>query len=241
MEKRVVLAVALTILAMLILGAYINFEPQRQAAAAQRQRRESIDRGVALFAGLCSTCHGTRGEGKVGPALAGGAYLQRRGLKAGDTSALLLAENEMRKTISRGVPKTAMPAWASEEGGSLNQEQVLEIASLLLYGSEEDWQKSVSLMPAKADPAPGPPPAPSPGTSDLASQGQQLLESKGCVACHGPKGEGGVGPALAGFNEAQVSKQVRTPRGAMPAFPPDRLSDEELKALAAFIETLGKK
>ncbi|MBI2883375.1 MAG: c-type cytochrome [Candidatus Methylomirabilis oxyfera] len=241
MEKRVVLSAALTFLVIVIFGAYINFEPERQAAAAQRQRQEAIERGVSLFAGLCSGCHGPRGEGKVGPAVAGGAYLQKRGLQAGDTSGLRLAENELRKTISRGVAKTVMPAWAVEEGGALNQEQILEIASLLLYGAGEDWQNAASLAPAPAAPAAGAPPAPSPGAPDLAAQGRQVYESKGCVACHGPKAEGGIGPALAGFNEAQILKQVRTPKGAMPAFPPDRLSDEEIKALAAFIESLSKK
>lgn len=238
MEKRVVLAIALTLLAILVLGAYISLEPDRQAAAAQRQLREAVDRGGPLFAGRCSWCHGVRGEGKIGPAVAGSAFLQRRGIQKEDTSGVRTAETEMRKTIARGVPKAGMPAWAVEDGGSLNQEQILEIASFLLYGEDKDWQKAASLAP----PPPGAAqPAPAAGELDLGGKGRQVYESKGCAACHGPKGEGGVGPALPGFSETQITTQVRTPKGTMPAFPPDRLSVDEIKALAAFIESLPKK
>jgi len=237
MEKRVILSVVLTLLSVVIFGAYVGFEPQRQAAAAQRQLREAVERGTPLYAGRCSGCHGAHGEGKVGPAIAGRSYLERRGLKEGDSSGLRLAETEMRKTIARGVPKSAMPAWAVEEGGSLNQEHVLEIASFLLYGEEKDWQKAAALAappPAASQPSPA-------AETDLAATGRQAYESKGCGACHGARAEGGVGPALAGFGEAEILRQVRTPRGSMPAFPLDRLSDEEVKAIAAYIDTLTKK
>ncbi|MDP2726740.1 MAG: c-type cytochrome [Dehalococcoidia bacterium] len=238
MEKRVIIAIALTLLVVLASGAYIGLEPQRQASAAQRQRREAVERGTPLFAGYCSGCHGTRGEGKIGPSLAAGGFLERHDLQDGDASSLRSAQTLLQKAIARGVPKTVMPAWAVEEGGALNQEQVLEIASFLLYAEEADWQKAAAQAPA---PAAAPRAAPSPAGTDLASRGRQAYEAKGCFACHGPKGEGGVGPALAGFNEAQIAKQVRTPRGTMPAYPPDRLSDEEVKALAAFAESLTKK
>ncbi|MDP2936334.1 MAG: c-type cytochrome [Dehalococcoidia bacterium] len=237
MEKRVTLSIVLTLLAIVVLGAYINFEPDRQVAAAQRQRQEAVERGAPLFASLCSGCHGQRGEGKVGPMVAGGAYLQRRGIQAGDPNGMRLAEIEMRKTIARGVPKTVMPAWAVEEGGSLNQEQILEIAYLMLYGEEKDWHKVETLAAGGVQQ----PFVATGGASDPVSQGRQIYEAKGCNACHGPKGEGGVGPALPGFSEAQITTQVRTPKGTMPAFPPDRLSNDEIKALAAFIESLPKK
>jgi mono/diheme cytochrome c family protein len=262
MEKRVILGIVLTLLAVGILAAYIGQESQRQAAAAHRQRQEAVNRGAVLYATNCSACHGPRGQGLVGPAIIGSEYLEHMGYQEDDPSSLNAALKEMRKTIARGRPGTVMPAWAVEEGGPLNQEQILEIASFLLYGKEEDWQRAASLAststasqptqtarPAEsptpsATPAPSTQPTqatPSAGGPDLVAQGRQLFQSKGCSACHGPNAEGGIGPALAGFSEAQITQQVRNPKGAMPPFPPDRLSDQEIKALAAFVESLTKQ
>ena len=45
------------------------------------------------------------------------------------------------------------------------------------------------------------------GSDDLspeAAQGQELAQSKGCAACHGDLGEGGVGPAWAGLSGSEV-------------------------------------
>ncbi|MDP2660706.1 MAG: c-type cytochrome [Dehalococcoidia bacterium] len=241
MEKRVVLSIVITILVIVVQGVYMNFEPQRQASAAQRQRQEAVERGATQFAALCTGCHGVKGEGVVGPKLADGAFLERRGLPPGDTSSLRLAETQMRKTTARGVAKTAMPAWGVDEGGSLNDEQILEIATFLLYGGNDAWQEVAALAPT---PTPAPPRAPaaaaSASGSDLAAKGRQLFQDKGCFACHGPNAEGGAGPGLAGKTEAELLKQVRTPRGAMPPYPPDRLSDDEVHSIAAFIESLSK-
>jgi hypothetical protein len=71
------------------------------------------------------------------------------------------------------------------------------------------------------------------------SRGQQLFVSRGCAACHGPDAEGsGVAPALAGHTAEQVERQVRTPVGAMPAFPRDAVSEEELGEIIEFIASL---
>jgi cytochrome c oxidase subunit 2 len=42
------------------------------------------------------------------------------------------------------------------------------------------------------------------GQQSPAVAGQQLYESLGCVSCHGARGEGGRGPALAGLFGKQV-------------------------------------
>ncbi len=82
-------------------------------------------------------------------------------------------------------------------------------------------------------------PAPTP-TVDSVVRGEELYESKGCAACHG---EGGVGtdlaPALPGHTEEQVLKQVRAPRGQMPALGPEKISDDDLAAIAAYVVSLS--
>lgn len=70
--------------------------------------------------------------------------------------------------------------------------------------------------------------------------GLVIFREVGCSACHGANGEGGVGPPLAGHTLEQVFRQVRAPKGdIMPPFSADVLSDEDVRAIHAWIETLG--
>lgn len=62
-----------------------------------------------------------------------------------------------------------------------------------------------------------------------------------CSGCHGPKGEGGVGPSLQGVAERfpDVAGQiavVTNGRGTMPAWA-SRLSAEEIAAVVAYTRT----
>jgi cytochrome c553 len=68
----------------------------------------------------------------------------------------------------------------------------------------------------------------------------------GCIACHGSRGEGGVGPALAGqTGEAIYTKLAQykngETRGAQSALMWSQaatLSDEDMKNIGAFVEAL---
>ncbi|MDZ7785200.1 MAG: c-type cytochrome [Halioglobus sp.] len=67
----------------------------------------------------------------------------------------------------------------------------------------------------------------------------------GCVACHGPAGQGGVGPRLAGQSAETVSTALAqyrngATRGAQSALmwsQSAQLSDSDIANLAAYIET----
>ncbi|WP_051246737.1 c-type cytochrome [Nocardioides halotolerans] len=91
-----------------------------------------------------------------------------------------------------------------------------------------------------------------------ASSDEELVETGrnlflvGCSTCHGQNGEGittlegdQLGPALAGVGAAAVDFQVGTGRmpaaqpGAQNPTKPVTYSDEEIKALAAFVASLG--
>ena len=67
--------------------------------------------------------------------------------------------------------------------------------------------------------------------------GQQVFEST-CAECHGPGGEGGIGPRLAGSeraaNRPNVLDAVRFGRGAMPAFQAT-LEASDLEAVATYV------
>ena len=92
--------------------------------------------------------------------------------------------------------------------------------------------------------APTAAPEPSPTTQAQAepiSLGHELFIAKGCSACHGQDAEGTIiAPALTGHTMAQVRRQTRAPLGIMPVFPPDKISNEELDAIAMYISELGE-
>lgn len=70
--------------------------------------------------------------------------------------------------------------------------------------------------------------------------GARLFERLECSDCHAEKAQGDVGPRLAAtdLELAAVVAQLRRPRGMMPAFGPDRLSDEEIASLYAWLQSL---
>ncbi len=67
----------------------------------------------------------------------------------------------------------------------------------------------------------------------------EIVYAEKCASCHGAKGEGGIGPKLAGnpiLNAPEaVAEIVRNGRGTMPAIP---LGDEEMAALLAYLKKL---
>lgn len=62
-----------------------------------------------------------------------------------------------------------------------------------------------------------------------------------CDRCH-PGGEGGLGPGINNkpFGRRLIAWQVRRGLGVHPPFPKDRLSDEDLDALLAFLRELKR-
>ena len=98
------------------------------------------------------------------------------------------------------------------------------------------------------------------GNQTPAVAGQQLFQSLGCVSCHGPNGEGGRGPTLAGLfgrptqlnngqtvkaDEAYIRESIINPQAKlvagfgpiMPTFQ-GQVSEDQLVQLLAFIKSL---
>jgi len=76
------------------------------------------------------------------------------------------------------------------------------------------------------------------GSSGL-TVGQQVY-SRNCAACHGADGKGKTGPRLVGtsLSSDAIEKKVTNGGTQMPAFK-DRLSPTEIKAVAAYVRSLG--
>ena len=117
-------------------------------------------------------------------------------------------------------PVGDMPAF-SEEGVSKS-----DVAAIYAYLQ--------SLEPT------GPRPEITADRSD-SSKGEVLYRYFGCFGCHGYQAEGGFGPPLAGteLGLQELRTQVRKPRERMPACAPERISDEELARIDAFLQSVA--
>ncbi len=122
---------------------------------------------------------------------------------------------------------------------------LLASLSLIFAACSQDSGSTflTSIAPTPTSPAPTsggqPTVTPVDAPSDPILLGRQVFVSAGCSVCHGEDATGtGIAPGLPGHSATQVRRQVRAPLGTMPLFPPDKISGDELEALAAYIESL---
>lgn len=148
--------------------------------------RQLITEGARVFASSCGNayCHGTGGRGGGAPALRGKG----------------LSPDYVFKSISNGIPGSAMPSFKSE----FSEEQIWKLVAFILSDG--------ATSPAKAEPPAAVEPAPSqlvrskpqevsPATAGDAQAGKALFfdssSKKSCHLCHRFNGEGAsVGPDL---------------------------------------------
>jgi hydroxylamine dehydrogenase len=71
--------------------------------------------------------------------------------------------------------------------------------------------------------------------------GEELYIRKGCLGCHGSSGRGGVGPVLARteLTSDMFAHQLREPRGIMPRFPEEIVSDEQAFAILKYLRLVS--
>ena len=152
----------------------------------------ALERGEVVYARYCAFCHGDEGTGDGGAA----AYLDPRprdftlGLfKFRSTqTGELPTDEDLFRTISRGVPGTAMPAWGEPPFALAEADRWAVTYYLKIIATEdfadEDFNPYDYLLEM---------PEPPQVTPELIAKGKALYldESKGgCVKCHGPVGRG---------------------------------------------------
>jgi putative heme-binding domain-containing protein len=153
--------------------------PQQESELhSRRNDADSAQEGRSLFRANCSPCHGLNAKGGGrGPDLASGRWAHGA------------SDAEVFRTISQGVPGTAMPANAFDD---------TEIWALVAYLR--------SLAPPQQTMLAGNP-----------ARGQKLFSgSSGCATCHMVKGIGGaLGPDLsrvgASRSVAYLIESIREP------------------------------
>ena len=100
-------------------------EADRMDKKAGEHNLKRLQRGYKLYSANCTSCHGTRGEGIVGPALNSKVLLK----KASD---MVLFE-----IIRAGRPGTTMPAWSQEHGGLMTDEDIRDVVAYVRAWEEK--------------------------------------------------------------------------------------------------------
>ncbi len=73
-----------------------------------------------------------------------------------------------------------------------------------------------------------------------AQGGEALFAELECSGCHAPQAQGDIGPRLARtrLDIEALTEQIRSPRGAMPPYGPERLSDDDIAAIYAWLQSV---
>lgn len=80
-----------------------------------------------------------------------------------------------------------------------------------------------------------------PAASDPVQYGRQLFIADNCAACHGLDGSGGiVGPSILGKTAKKLLTTTHVGPKGMPAYADGALSEADLQAIAAFLNSTGK-
>jgi len=130
-QKKIFLAMILTVAIAAFLTVYWLFEPRRVRVEAEQLRMKSADKGKPLYMTHCARCHGETGA-------------PQKRIKAIRSKSYLEAVDDtiLYKIIERGIPKTGMVALGDREGGPLNPEQINQLVAFI-----RGWEKTAPALP----------------------------------------------------------------------------------------------
>jgi mono/diheme cytochrome c family protein len=129
-------AVWVFVVLVLSFPAYKLTEGSRLDAARASQNAAQVAAGGQLWSLNCAECHGTTGQGVSAPALNSQQFLGS------------VSDQQIRGIIAGGVPGTPMPAWLSDYGGPLTEQQ---IEALVVY--LRSWEATAPSRPDWRTPA----------------------------------------------------------------------------------------
>jgi len=208
------------------------FWPKDRIRAERFGEREFATDGATLYGSFCAACHGPRGEG-----------MRYAGMPAfpaiGNPDFLALADDAfITATVTHGRPGRRMPAWGEKEGGL----HPAEIAEVVRY--VRAYAGGVAVEPD---------PRPRRWVTGDVNEGARLY-AMNCALCHGDKGQGAEGVALANkvllasASDTYLVETVRrgrrgtTMQGFATASPVrPAFSDGEIRSIVAFVRTWEEK
>jgi mono/diheme cytochrome c family protein len=206
--------------------------PKDRIRAERFGEREFSKDGATLFGTFCAACHGPSGQGMRYPGMTAFPAIGSPGFLS------LASDDFIRNTVRRGRPGRRMPAWGEKEGGLLPDEIAAVAAYVRSLGG--------GVQPERD-------PLPARWVREDARAGVSLYADN-CASCHGAKGEGKEGIALANpvlLSSATDTYLVETIlRGrngtSMPAFGASStvhatIARREAESIVAFIRTWEEK
>jgi mono/diheme cytochrome c family protein len=134
----ITVAFGLTLAILVSFQAYLIREPGRIQGDEARDKAAAIAAGSSLFDKNCAPCHGSQGEGDIGPALNDKQFLNTA------------ADDTIFSVISSGVPGSQMPAWNQSHGGPMTNENVQDLVAFI-----RNWEASAPdrrATPVAGDP-----------------------------------------------------------------------------------------
>lgn len=164
-------ASAVAVLTLVILPGCSRF-PGRPSPSAWPENPSKVTDFTVLYSENCAGCHGDNGKFGAALPLNNPAYLA------------IVDDASVREAIANGIAGTSMPAFATNSGGMLSDDQV----AVIVKGIRSRWGSGAEL-------AAGTPPYLAGRTGDVAS-GAKLFGAY-CASCHGDGGAGGKAGAVA--------------------------------------------
>ena len=173
--------ILLVVLAGFTMLYWFTDQGRRDAIAAE-QEEELLEFGEVIFSNDpaepaavgCANCHGPEGMGGEEGAPVVGPNLHSRSI----ADKLRVNAEYVRLAVSYGGVvvsgniSSPMPAWSSEVGGPLNEQQIEAVVALV-----ESWAAEAAEQPPEE-------------VEDTPEAGAEVFATAGCVGCHGPELEG---------------------------------------------------
>jgi plastocyanin/mono/diheme cytochrome c family protein len=120
----------------LMIPVFWIMENNNQVIAINQQHTTSVQRGGALYAQYCFQCHGTKGQGRIGPKLNNNPTVNS------------FSDDDLVRIISGGIYDTAdptkslMPAWSEVFGGPLTDNDIQYLFALIRSSDPAYLQKN---------------------------------------------------------------------------------------------------
>ena len=143
--------------------AYKLTESSRRSDARRCQHAAQLAPGNSSGATNCTSCHGVMGEGVSAPALNSQEFLHR-------------SPTSRCGIIAGGIPGTAMPAWSTDYGGPLTEQQIQALVTYV-----RSWETTAPSGPDWRTPQGGVRHAI--GACACAIPSERLGSSSSCTGC----------------------------------------------------------
>jgi len=206
----------LLVFALFVVGALYSVMSPATQVSADGGNSADVAAGRALFSSSgCGSCHGLGGEGSSqGPSLVG------------------VGSASVDFQVSTGRMPLARPG---QQGASKENRYTAE--EIRLLGAYVD-----SLGPGLKVPTAEQYTAEGLTPEELARGGE--LFRTNCSACHNFSGQGGAlpegkyAPSLVGSSDKHIWEAMRTGPQQMPVFPQTTLTDEDVRSIIGYLDTL---